>query len=178
MIPRHLPLLLLLLVLLAAPSRAQGPDSLSRPKPAIDTALPASGAQGYVMTKSPTTATLLAIVPGLGQVYNEQYWKVPIFAGVAGFFAWRAITLNSLFLGKSREADQAGRSSPLYPRLKLERESYRDDRDLNIAYFLAIEMLGMIDAYVGANLFDFDVGDDISSKLQIAPTGLGLSVRF
>jgi hypothetical protein len=88
------------------------------------------------------------------------------------------IALNSLFLQKEREASGFPPTSAQYARLKLERESYRDDRDLNVAYFLAVEMLGMIDAYVGAHLFDFDVGDDISSKLQIAPTGLGLSVRF
>lgn len=175
MSPRPLPLVLLLL-LLAASARAQGSDSISRPKPPLDTVRPATG--GYVMTKSPTTATLLAIVPGLGQVYNEQYWKVPLFAGFAGYFAWRVISYNNLFLAKEREANDSGRTSPYYPSLKLQRESYRDDRDLNIAYFLAVEMLGMIDAYVGAHLFDFDVGDNISSKLQVTPTGLGLSVRF
>jgi hypothetical protein len=174
MIPRKLTLPLLLLSM-AARCMAQAPDSTSRPKPALDTARPA---QGYVMTKSPTTATLLAIVPGLGQVYNEQYWKIPVFALPAGWFIYRVVSLNSLFLQKSREADQAGRNSPAYPRLKLEREAYRDERDLNAAYLLGVEILGMIDAYVGAHLFDFDVGDDISSKLQIAPTGLGLSVRF
>lgn len=177
MIPRKLIIALPLFFLLALRCMAQVTDSTSRPKPAIDTARPAPAA-GYVMTKSPTTATLLAIVPGLGQFYNEQYWKVPVFAGVAGWFVYRVITLNSLFLEKQREANAVGQFSPQYASLKLQREAYRDDRDLNIAYFLAVEMLGMIDAYVGAHLFDFDVGDDISSKLQIAPTGLGLSVRF
>jgi hypothetical protein len=134
------------------------------------------------MTKSPTTAILLSIIPGGGQFYNEQYWKVPLFAGAAGYFLWRVIYFHNLYKDKSSEADIAaktsGLSSSLYQSLKLQREGYRDDRDLHAAYFLAVEVLGMIDAYVGAHMFDFDVGDDISSRIYLTPVNPGIGVQM
>ena len=144
-------------------------------------ALPGAGG-GLVQHLDSVDGAFAALsVYGVGQLGNQtdpRQVAAPLFAGFAGYFAWRVISYNNLFLAKEREANDSGRTSPDYPSLKLQRESYRDDRDLNIAYFLAVEMLGMIDAYVGAHLFDFDVGDNISSKLQVTPTGLGLSVRF
>lgn len=134
----------------------------------------------YVMSKSPTTAVLLSIVPGGGQWYNEQYWKIPLFAGVAGYFIYRVIYYQNLFLDKAAEADAVSMFDSRYPILKQQRESYRDNRDLNAAYFIGVEILGMIDAYVGAHLFDFDVDDDVSSRLYFDPlnTAVGFSVRW
>lgn len=135
---------------------------------------------GYVMTKSPTTAVLLSIVPGGGQWYNEQYWKIPLFAGVAGYFVYRVFYYQNLFLDKAAEADAVDQFDSRYPALKQQREFYRDNRDLNAAYFIGVEILGMIDAYVGAHLFDFDVDDDVSSRLYFDPmnTAVGFSVRW
>ena len=53
-----------------------------------------------------------------------------------------------------------------------EREFYRDNRDVNIAYFIGVQILSMIDAYVGAHLFDFDVDNSeegLSSRLYVDP---------
>ncbi|MDB5033256.1 MAG: hypothetical protein JWQ98_497 [Chlorobi bacterium] len=178
------PAYLLALLLLPAATlicRAQT-DTSARPPAPVDTAkkVAAPRPSGYVMTRSPTTAVLLSIVPGGGQYYNQQYWKVPLFAVSAGYFLFQAIRYNSLFVAKANEADQAGQSSTLYPALKFQRESYRDNRDANFAYFLGVEALGMIDAYVGAHLFDFNVDDDISSHIYLDPGGrsIGLNIRF
>jgi len=178
MIARPLYWLLPLVALMASPCLAQSVDSTSRALKPADSA--AAVQSGYVMTKNPLTATLLSIAPGLGQWYNQQYWKVPIFAGAAGFFVYRAISFNNLYLQKAAEARAYPQNSSQYATLKFQRESYRDDRDLNIAYFVGVEIVSMIDAYVGAHLFDFDVGDDLSSKIYFDPAGraLGLSVRF
>jgi len=134
----------------------------------------------FVMSRSPTTAVLLSIVPGGGQIYNEQYWKVPLFAGAAGYFIYRVIHYHNLFSAKADEAERTGIGNPGYELLKRQRESYRDNRDLNAAYFLGIEILNMIDAYVGAHMFDFDVDDDVSSRIYLDPvnTGLGVSLRW
>ncbi len=140
----------------------------------------ANGPEEFTMTKSPTTAILFSIIPGGGQIYNQQYWKAPLFAGAAGFFIYRVIYYHNLFSDKADEADRAGQQNPNYSRLKLQRENYRDNRDLNAAYFLGVEILGMIDAYVGAHLFDFNVDDDVSSRIYLDPmnTAVGFSIRW
>lgn len=139
---------------------------------------PVSG--GYVMTKSPTVAVLLSIVPGGGQLYNEQYWKIPIFVGAAGFFAWEAISAQNSFLEQAAIVDTMSADNPLLSRRKQLREVYRDNRDLNIAYYVGVEILCMIDAYVGAHLFDFNVDDTVSSRLYYDPirNGPGVSLRW
>ena len=48
-------------------------------------------------TKSPTTAMALSVVPGLGQVYNEDYWKAPILFGSAGTMLGLALYYNNEF---------------------------------------------------------------------------------
>lgn len=179
--------LLLLLVLLAIPSMAQDIDTTEILRDVDSAAIDSSREDvdppetgEYVMTKNPTTAVLFSFMPGGGQFYNEQYWKIPLFLGPAIYFAWRAIDLNGKFLDQAALADAVGPDDPSYPGLKQQREAYRDDRDLNLAYLLGIEILNMIDAYVGAHMFDFDVGDDISSRFYITPAqpGIGVIVQW
>jgi hypothetical protein len=165
-------------MMLARTAVAQQRDSV-RTFRTDTTGAPPAADQGYVMTKNPTTAILFSIIPGGGQVYNQQYWKVPLFAGAATFFIWRMIYFHNLYIDKAAEAGRAVGTSD-YAALKLEREQYRDDRDLNGAYVLAVEILGMIDAYVGAHMFDFDVDDDVSSRIYLNPVnpGIGLQMRW
>ncbi len=177
-----LPFLLLLGVLTAAAQADTSrtlvtpTDTLTAPGPALDSAAPT----GYVMTKSPTTAVLYSIVPGLGQIYNEQYWKAPMFFGVAGFFAYQAIDYHLQYNRQADLVDAADPADPTLTRSRALREFYRDQRDLNIAYFLGVEVLNMIDAYVGAHLFDFNVDDSISSRLYYDPfrNGVGMMMRW
>jgi hypothetical protein len=166
--------------LLAATAASAQSDTTRAP---ADTSTLAS--EGFHMTKSPTVAVLLSIVPGGGQVYNEQYIKAALFVGVGGFFAFQAVRYNTLFLDKAAQVDAVGLddSTGVRSQLKAQREVYRDNRDLNIAYFVGVELLSMIDAYVGAHLFDFDVdgGDDgLSSRLYLDPLrpGIGLAMRW
>jgi hypothetical protein len=134
------------------------------------------------MSKDPTTATLLSIVPGLGQIYTHQYFKAGLFVAAGGFFASRAIYHHIQFADFSRQfdaltpADSNKRFS-----IRSQRESYRDSRDESIFYFVAVEVLSMIDAYVDAHLFDFDVSDEgVSSKLIFDPMrpGIGVQMRW
>ena len=131
------------------------------------------------MTKSPMVATVLSIVPGAGQLYNQDYWKVPLFAVAGGFFVYRTVYYHNLFTDKVDELDATPVDSSTVSRrllLRTQREFYRDNRDLNFAYFIGVEILSMIDAYVGAHLFDFDVDDDLSSRIMLDPERMG--VRF
>lgn len=138
---------------------------------------------GYVMTKSPTVAIALSIVPGGGQIYNEQYIKSALFIGAGTFFAVQAIRNHVRFIEKADEVDALPEDDPDGDRdfLRREREFYRDNRDVNIAYFIGVQILSMIDAYVGAHLFDFDVDageEGLSSRLYLDPERIGIGVAM
>lgn len=134
----------------------------------------------YVISKSPTRAVLYSIIPGGGQLYNEQYWKVPLFLLPAGYFAWRAIYYHGKFRTVADEIASLSTDDARYIALKPSREFYRDERDLAVGYYLSVTALCMIDAYVGAHLFDFTSGAETSSRLYIRPdlTGLGVVVQW
>jgi hypothetical protein len=163
----------------SAPRGTSGaPDSLSR-SPRV----PAPGT--YVMTKDPLTATLLSIIPGGGQLYTEQYLKAPIFFGVATFFVVQALYYHNGFVEWADKYDALPVTSILRSGYKANREFNRDNRDRSIAYFVGVQILSMIDAYVGAHLFDFDVDEEPgrdagTSKIYIDPLEqrVGLWLRF
>jgi len=146
---------------------------------------------------SPSKAILYSIIPGGGQVYNEKYWKVPVlYAGLAATVY--AIDFNTTKYEKYRDALD-NRDSEEYDILtdkyknlsdnSLEnlRDAYRNDRDLSIFIGVGIYAINLLDAYVDAHFFEFDVSDDLSLQvqpsIQINPdfstaNGLSLSIRF
>ena len=112
------------------------------------------------MEKSPMGAMLRsAVLPGWGQFYNESYWKIPIVWGVSAWFIylWNDRNDNYRFYkdlyNKSLLESSNGNSQ-----YKTARDFYRDDRDLYAIYIGLTYFLNLIDAYVDAHLFDFDVG--------------------
>lgn len=164
---------LCLILLATATAAAQRDTTITPPKPPDSVALSPTG-----MTKSPTTAVLLSLIPGGGQIYNEQYWKAPLFAGVAGFFLVQAVHYHNLYRDQVALVDATPETDGTYARLKRIREVYRDERDLNIAYYLGVDILCMIDAYVGAHLFDFNVNDDLTSRIWFNPTRPSIGVTL
>lgn len=135
------------------------------------------------LTKNPTTAVLMSLVlPGLGQYYTEQYWKIPVFTGTCGVTAYLFFYNNSKYNEVSDIYDQAvesGASDAVLSSIKSQREAYRDNRDLSGVVFLGAYILAAVDAYVGAHLFDFDVSDDLSVGIAPDPRALAsLRVRL
>ena len=171
-------ILILSLLLLQLSGAAAQSDTARPDDPTVDSA----ASHPFTMTRSPTVAVFLSIIPGGGQIYTEQYWKVPLFVGAAGYFVARIIALDAKFREYAAQYEALAANDPQRATLKSIRESYRDDRDRNGAYLLGVEVLGMVDAYVDAHLFDFDVGDE-RLGLQIYPlpdrigAGLTLTVR-
>lgn len=115
---------------------------------------------GFVMQKSPMGALLRsAVIPGWGQFYNESYWKIPIVWGVSAWFIYLWMDRNDLYVyyknlyNISLNETSNGNSS-FY---KNRRDFYRDDRDLFAIYIGLTYFLNLIDAYVDAHLFDFDI---------------------
>jgi hypothetical protein len=174
---RHVGGLILLLFLLPIPSAAQQ-DTTQKPTITETRSFGAdSAASEFTMTKNPTLAILYSIVPGGGQLYNEDpWWKPTLFFGAAAFFAVRTVYYHDLFIEKADQVDALPDTDVTRSALVRQREFYRDNRDLNFAYFLGVEILNMIDAYVGAHLFDFDVDDDLSSRFYLDPQRYGVGV--
>lgn len=141
-------------------------------------------------TPDPSKATWSAIVfPGGGQIYNHKYWKLPIvyggFLGCAYALNWN----NQMYSDYSQAYldimdDDPGTASYedfLPPRYNVEankdyltrvfknrKDNYRRQRDLSIFCFIGVYLLSIIDAYVDAELSDFDISEDLS--VQVRPT--------
>jgi len=124
----------------------------------------------FVMQKSPWLAVLQsAVVPGLGQIYNESYIKAPII--------WGGIAL--LVYGWSYNHELYWDYKKLYLQTEIEnyrtnRDFYRDQRDLFTIYIGLVYLLNLVDAYVDAHLFDFNVEEDFLTKTPM----LGVRFRF
>ncbi len=146
---------------------------------------------------SPKKATLYStFLPGLGQGYNKKYWKIPIiYAGMGTsiyFIFWNADQYNNYKDAfDARQAGEKDEYEGIYTDQNLItlQNSYRNQRDLSIIITVLIYGLNILDANIDAHLFDFDVSDDLSMRIE--PTllrnnnlginsnmGLRLSIQF
>ena len=142
--------------------------------------------------KSPRKAAILSsALPGLGQIYNKKYWKVPIiYAGLLSsayyindnniqYKRYKNAYLKRLdnnpnnddFVGKYSSGD-----------LLILKDFYRRNREISILCFIGTYIINVLDASVDSHLFDYDISEDIS--LQIKPTstanlnGLSLTLNL
>ncbi len=112
----------------------------------------------FVMEKSPWGAVLRsAVLPGFGQFYNESYWKIPVVWGFIGYFAYVWIDNNDTYNKYSDLYVQSDFTNDNYKNL---RDFYRDQRDEFAIYIGLTYFLQLVDAYVDAHLFDFNVTPD------------------
>lgn len=133
----------------------------------------------------PRIATLRsALIPGWGQAYNHEYWKIPLVYGILAIPTSLYIFNNNYykktkFAYEARFKEALGDPSDvpfIDPELKnlgissLQnyRNSFRRDRDYSILWFLLAWGLQVADATVFAHLNQFDVSNDLS--MQFAPT--------
>lgn len=123
----------------------------------------------------PKKATYLAFVPGLGQIYNKKYWKLPIVYG--GFAALiYSVTFYQKQYDEVRQAvldRNAGLklADPTLEPLDIAnltslRDFYRENRDLSWIGIGGLYALQIIDAAVDAHLQEFDVSENLSLKWQ------------
>ena len=123
----------------------------------------------FVMEKSAWGAVLRsAIIPGFGQFYNESYWKVPVVWGFIGYFAYVWIDNNKSYKSYSVRYSETllndPRNTELLNGLKEYRDIYRDQRDEFAIYIGLTYFLQLVDAFVDAHLFDFNVTPDPLTK--------------
>ncbi len=158
----------------------------------------------------PKRATWLALViPGGGQIYNRKYWKLPLVYG--GFVACAyALNWNNQMYSDYSQAyldimdddpntksymdflppnyDITGSESRFQEIFRKKKDYYRRYRDMSVFCFIGVYLLSVIDAYVDAELSNFDISKDLGMKVEPAvinngstkKSGFGLqcSIRF
>ncbi len=177
-------LVILLLTALALPLYAQREkkqaesktDSASLAKPTQEP--PKDAARLRLESLPKKAAWSSAILPGLGQVQNKRWWKLPlIYGGFASFvIAYRNnddqyhVFLNEIQYrlannGNPGNPDFAGYSFEGLVRIK---DNFRRNRELSIIGGVVLYAVNIIDAYVDAKFFRFDISENLS--LQIRPS--------
>ncbi|MEM7548655.1 MAG: DUF5683 domain-containing protein [Bacteroidota bacterium] len=122
----------------------------------------------------PKKASLLsAVLPGLGQAYNKQYWKIPIIYGSAALIGYFIDFNHTQYINFRRElfenvdGDDVMSSVPLSTEaLRRGTDEWRRNRDL--LYFVSgfLYLLNVVDAHVSAHLKSFEVNTDLSLKIE------------
>lgn len=137
------------------------------------------------LAHSPKKAAIRsAILPGLGQIYNKKYWKLPIVYGAlgtcAGVFLFNLGSYkDTKFAYKVKYNMRVFRTdSALYSNIKTNlkplseeslrfyRNQYRRDIDYSALFFLILWGLNVVDASVDAHLKSFDVSPELSLKFK------------
>lgn len=170
------------------------PDTLrieTPPLPAATRPLPKLQSRKEWKPSSSRALLYSALLPGAGQIYNKKYWKLPIvwgaFTGCAYAILWNNKTYTEYrnayadFMGGDPThtawhnflpygADPADyvNSEQLRSRLKRGMDYYRRNRDLSVIITIGVYFLTMLDSYVDAELFDFNISPDLS--LHVTPT--------
>lgn len=167
----------------------------------------------------PKKAVLMALVPGLGQIYNRKFWKLPIvYGGLMGCMyavtwnnrnyqdystAYKDIMMDAEepnrpveefhtswqdLLGVGYDPKEWVTNTNFQTQLKNRKDYYRRYRDLSIIITVGVYALSIIDAYVDAQLFDFDISPDLSMHWEPSVTpqtayssrsyGLNCSIKF
>ncbi len=131
--------------------------------------------------KSPFAAVISsALLPGLGQMYTGTYWKVPIIYGTAIYLTSSFMRMDLLYRrfdkaltylldGDPNTIDEfEGKRSR--QDIQYFRDYYRRYRDLNLLGLSLLYVLNVIDAYVGAHLYYWNVDSDLAMRIYPSVT--------
>ncbi len=87
-------------------------------------------------TISPASHLLLSFVPGMGQIYNNQYWKAPTFVGMMGGFAAGGAIMNSQYKSTKLEWQNALNSSLPQTDIDLLQKKMYDQQSLSTIFYV------------------------------------------
>lgn len=132
-------------------------------------------------------ATRSAIFPGLGQIYNKKYWKLPIVYGAMGVctyifldniktyreyrFAYNARYKAALPL-PGRDSTDFFKLKDVYKNvyspetIRAARNKFRQYVDYSVLFFILMWGLNVVDATVDAHLQSFDVSPNLSLSIE------------
>jgi hypothetical protein len=141
----------------------------------------------------PHKATMYSLYfPGLGQIYNRKYWKLPLVYAAVGIPAYEyfnnkswyqrcqyalAVIVGAQATGAINQ-DSLKKVDPHLKPFVLQgddgsvrsyRNEYRKDQDYSVVFFLLFYGLQIVDASVDAHLMNFDVGPNLSMHIQEGP---------
>ena len=117
------------------------------------------------------------IVPGAGQIFNGSYWKTPMIWGLGYYFVSIYKQENTLYQ-KSRKEYSASIDSVNTTgnrSLKALRDVYPGQRDTFGWYVAITYLINVLDAYVDASLYSFEVSPNLQPSNDLRAT---LRVRF
>ncbi len=169
--------LLISILLLVATVSVQGQEVVDV-RPSVVTAVTPT------KEHNPTKALLLSIIPGAGQIYNGQAWKVPIFWGALGAMGYLVYTNYSemmMFKNEYLRIGYDGRSTlegySGYPGSSIYNMYQSSNKNFQryILITLAVYGFNLLDAYVFGHLYDFQVSDDLSLNLSPSFTSIPTS---
>jgi hypothetical protein len=187
-----------LLVIVALPAFSQDDVKITRDTIFLepeDTMMIKSYAKRY----NPRKALLFAaVVPGLGQVYNKKYWKLPLVYGGFYLIGKNISDLNKLYVEYKNYLyynieNNLGETTPNpvinlnTPQLRRFVDRARRERDLWVIVMGGMYLLQVVDAHVDAHLKEFDLNPNL--KVSVEPTitndawvgrqtGMSLTFRF
>ncbi len=156
---------------------------------------------------SPRKATIYsAVLPGLGQIYNRKYWKLPLVYGGFATFGYFINFNNEQYITYRQAYSDIIDSDPytnshlglkvnpylLQPdqisnyteALRRQKDYWRRNRDLVVISTVAFYAINIIDASVDAHFFNFDISDDLSINWVPGPVMcmdnklMGIHCRF
>lgn len=145
---------------------------------------------------TPRKAGLLsAAMPGLGQIYNQSYWKLGLVYGAvagAGYYSYLlndryAFLRSSLFAAIDNDPLTINDSGFSEAQLRSLSDRYRRDRDLSYIILGFVYLLNIAEAHIDAHLKDFNLEDDIMASrtgIQVRPLVVsqpgysGVGIRF
>lgn len=138
------------------------------------------------------TAILSAAMPGLGQVYNKKYWKVPIiYAGLltSAYYVkdnhqqykmYKSAYLTRVDNDPNTTDEFVGKYSN--SNLIELKDFYRRNREISALFLVGTYILNIVDASVDAHLFYYDISEDISLNIipfsELEANGFSLQLNF
>lgn len=118
-----------------------------------------------------------AVIPGLGQIYNKKYWKVPIVYGAIGislYYYSDSQKRYNIYRNEYKKRLEGYKSESEYlnklsdSQLISAQKTHQRNRDLSALFVLGFYVLNIIDANVDASLSQFNLNDKLSLNPSVS----------
>ena len=114
---------------------------------------------------------MLSIFPGAGQIYTKKYWKVPVIYSALVTSGYFIIDNNKKY--KKYRDTYLDRNNGIIDNLNYSnselitlKDYYKRNREISIMLFSLTYILNIIDASVNAHLFQYEIDENISFKID------------